>query len=108
MASNTKLTDFQKFELMDFKDRARDEGVTLAHNGQTTTAFLPLGNTVKFALSVASPDEVKFRRKVGEYHALERFYGGQTVKMLEGEFCSMYELLGFTSKAERKKPFSGS
>lgn len=102
MASNTKLTDSQKSELRNFKNCTKCEGITLAHNGQTTMAFLPRGNTVEFALSVASPDEVKFRRKVGEYHALDRFYGGLTVKMLEREFCDMYALLDFTSKAERE------
>ena len=69
--------------------------IQLHNNGETTIAFWdkPNCNTVEFALSVMSPDEVKFRRKVGEFWAMDRFDAGQTVKMKRVDFYEMMENL---------------
>lgn len=90
--SNTKLNPSQKALRKELKDAALLEGVQLLNlNDQTVMAFKSKGNTVEFALSVMSPDEQKFRLKVGEFYALDRFYSGQTVKMAKLEFQLMCE-----------------
>lgn len=86
MQSNTKLNPMQKDARVNM--RALFEG-QLLQNGQTTVAYVERGNTVEFSLSVCSPDEKKFRRKVGEYHALSAFEHGETVKMGHLDFCRM-------------------
>ena len=68
--------------------RALFEG-RLVQNDGTTIAFIERGNTVEFSLSVCSPDEKKFRAKVGEYHALMAFEHGETVKMRTVDFFDM-------------------
>jgi hypothetical protein len=103
MASNSKLTPLQKMDLKDLKFAAKAQDIQLAHNGQTTVAYQNKGNTVELALSVTSPDETKFRRKVGEFHALERFFDNQTVKMAAGDFDFMYHNCALESKADRKQ-----
>lgn len=84
--SNTKLSAAQKDDLKALKKYFKGE---LANNGETTVAYMPLGTTVEFSLAVMSPDEEKFRRKVGEYHALQRFASGETVTMGEHDFHQM-------------------
>ena len=74
--SNSKLSQVQKSELkslkQDFENRGGvivqnvDKGVTVA----IVEAF-PGSNTMRVSTSVQSPDERKFRRKVGEFHALQ-------------------------------------
>lgn len=39
---------------------------------------MPEGKMGVFAVSICSPDEIKFRRKVGEYRALCRWVDGNT------------------------------
>jgi hypothetical protein len=88
MQANTKLTTNQKLHLAEMKRNNPD--VTLVDNMQTTVAYRELGNTVEFALSVMSDNEKKFRRKVGEYHAMYRFsYLENTVKMARDDFFYM-------------------
>ena len=66
--SNSKLTDLQKEELRAFKeDYPRIEFVSY---GRVTLAIDWDNMLVGF--SAASPTEKKFRRKVGEYHAMRR------------------------------------
>ena len=86
MQSNTKLTPEQKIYLGDLK--AAFTG-SLVENRETTIAYIERGNTVEFALAVMSPDEKKFRAKVGEYHALRAFENGSTVKMAQDDFRAM-------------------
>ena len=86
MQSNTKLNPMQKAE----RRTMLGEFVgALVENGETTIAFRDRGNTVEFALAVMSPDEKKFRAKVGEYHALMAFDCGCTVKMARDDFHAM-------------------
>lgn len=78
MASNTKLDTFQKSALIDLKQEATAHGVELFVAGRVTVAFRRLGNTVRFANSVASPCEMKIRRKVGQFIALNAYFNDQT------------------------------
>lgn len=97
--SNTKLDNYDKEQLVFMK--MRNPAVTLANNEQTTIAFQLKGNTVHFALAVASPDEKKFRRKVGEYNALNRYENGQYAVMEKWDFCTMLETtFGLDATAE--------
>jgi hypothetical protein len=88
--ANSKLDSFQKADRKELKQMAKAEGVKLENlNDETVIAYKPLGNTVEFALAVKSPDEQKFRVKVGEFHALTRFFEGETVKMAREDFNEM-------------------
>lgn len=84
MASNTKLDVHQKQERKILKKM--HPAVTLVNNGKTTIAFMLKGNTVQFSTSVMSPEEVKFRRKVGEYFALLNYDKGIRVSMDKYDF----------------------
>ena len=86
MRPNTKLTVAQKSRLKEYKEFSP---ATLMDNGETVIAFQEKGNTVEFALSIMSPNEKKFRRKVGQYHALERFTFDYVVKMKKEDFYIM-------------------
>jgi hypothetical protein len=90
MQANTKLSDYDKEILKELKEILKDVQV-LNLNDETTIAFKPLGNTVEFALSVMAPTEKKFRRKVGEFYALQKFYDNETVKMAKEDFMRMTE-----------------
>lgn len=95
MNSNTKLTPDQKFILKDLKKEARDNGINWANNGETTIAFKRMGNTVRFSTSVSSPDETKFRRKVGEYYALIRLMDHDNYVVLNlSDFDNMMANIG--------------
>lgn len=87
--SNTKLTQDQKTFLKELK--AKLPNVKVRNNGYTTIAYMDRGNTVEFAVSVAAPNEIKFRRKVGEYYAILRFNYKVTVKMDRKDFYHMME-----------------
>lgn len=75
MASNSKLTQEQKGHRKTML--AVLPGVaTLANDGARLTILaVPDGSVTRVFSSVASPDEQKFRRKVGEYYALLRWWG---------------------------------
>ena len=70
--SNTKLDKFHKNLLPEL--RAENPRVQVAHfkHLRITIAYTRGLNATKFATSVASPDEKKFRRKLGEYNAVTR------------------------------------
>ncbi len=90
--SNTKLTSAQKDVLKGMKADARANGMRLVNlDNKTVIAYKRFPNTVEFALSVKSPNEQKFRVKVGEYLALCRFEAGETVKMGVADFEAMME-----------------
>lgn len=94
MASNTKLSTDQKLFRKEMREYAKHEKWKIAHNGVTTLVYKDRGNTVEFSIAVTSPDESKFRRKVGEYYALRRFEDGETVAMLRDDFHDMFEMFG--------------
>ena len=83
MASNTKLTRAQKDELKAFK-AIMPKNMTFGAHGSVTVLAEVDTNVVRFATSVASPDETKIRRKVGEYCAMQRWQEGQTAMAPRG------------------------
>jgi len=97
MFSNSKLTTNQKIGL---KALARSlPHVTIEHfpASRMTLAYdnSNTGNCVVFAISVCSPSEQKFRKKVGAWHALNRFDFDETVKMPKtvfNQFCEMLDV----------------
>jgi hypothetical protein len=89
--ANTKLTSDQKTTRKDLMEFFTAQGVKLAHNCETTVAYKELGNTVEVAFSVMAPTEIKFRRKVGQFTALQNFDSGCTVKMAKEDFYMMLE-----------------
>lgn len=74
--SNSKLTPEQKTWLAKFK--ARNPAVAFSTVGRVTVAVNPhfggLDNG-QFAVSIASKQEKKIRRKVGEFYAAVRLLG---------------------------------
>ena len=73
MASNTKLTPMEKQDLRDFKDNMA-KNMAFGQSGRVTVLAQITGNVVKFSTAVASPDEKKIRRKVGQFHAASRWH----------------------------------
>lgn len=75
MMSNTKLTKKQKAQRREWLDELEYAGGEVQSSGVFTVAKLPDFHGSKmahFSVSVCSDNEMKFRRKVGEYHALRR------------------------------------
>jgi len=94
MQANTKLDAFQKAELKTMRVGAVQYGVKVVNlDNKTTIAYKALGNTVEFALSVMAPTEKKFRPKVGEFWALQKFFDSQIVKMAKPDFIVMCEFV---------------
>ena len=86
MTSNTKITKLQKEILArDIADLQHNMfSVEFKHNplfGITICIIVPFkGANVKYVTtSVASPDEKKFRKSVGKFHAIDRFLNGNYV-----------------------------
>jgi hypothetical protein len=92
MQSNSKLTATQKIILRDMLDEAMADNIVVENlDNITTMAYQDCGDTVKFSLCVMSADEKKFRAKVGQYHALDRFFTNQLVTMRRIDFQIMCE-----------------
>jgi len=74
MASNSKLTRDQKAARKEMREELLQQGGSIVSSefARMTVVTFPQGNVTAVYSSVASPDEIKFRRKVGEYHALMR------------------------------------
>jgi hypothetical protein len=79
MSSNSKLTPDQKvFRKKVMAMLPRGSEMTLTPDG-VTVLIVPNGCTNLMATSIASPDEQKVRRKVGQFHALMRWAEGQAI-----------------------------
>lgn len=75
MTANTKLTREQKDQRIEWLCELKFSSGEIANAGMFTVAKLPDFEGSKmahFSVSVCSETEQKFRRKVGEYHALRR------------------------------------
>lgn len=89
MFSNSKLTKLQKSarkEMMAELVEAKGAIVT-SSDGTVTVAFMPEfegSRMLTVGVSVASPQELNIRRKVGEYHALDNLMFGAIVKVPDG------------------------
>ena len=80
MASNSKLNHPQKEILRDFKTDM-PKNMAFGQCGRVTVLAQITGNVVKFSTAVASPDEKKIRRKVGQYYAAGRWHNDQFAVM---------------------------
>lgn len=84
MISNSKITKAQKQELKEWKQRL-PKGSSIANDGLCLTVIcIPDGAVTRVASSVCSDGEQKFRRKVGEYMALSRWYYDGSAMVLPG------------------------
>lgn len=73
MTSNSKLSKIEKQVRKDMI-AALPAGSSMAlSDADVTFLVVPMGAVDRVYTSVASPDETKVRRKVGEYHALMRW-----------------------------------
>ena len=99
--SNTKLSTGEKLERKDMKAEFLANGGQLFSHGRVTLAAMPMGNTFRVAVSIASLDEQKVRRKVGEYYALLAFEWGETIPAdIEADFTQLADAIqGSTSNA---------
>ncbi len=80
---NTKLTDAQKQKRKGLKVAFLEAGGKLFNFEGFTVAIKPAffgANMAQIAVSMASPDESKLRRKVGEYHALSKLEQGEFIQ----------------------------
>ncbi len=74
MLSNSKLSAVQKQARKEMLAQLPN-GASLANDGGCVTILaVPDGSVTRVFSAVASQDEQKFRRKVGEYHALNRYF----------------------------------
>ena len=72
--SNTKLSTEEKEILVEMKIEFEGLGGEVFYFPESgiTIAMLPAGEVTKVSTSVSSPNEKKFRRKVGAYKAINR------------------------------------
>ena len=98
-----KMTPEQKSDRATLREMARDEGVKLVHNFQTTIAYRVYGDMVRFSTSVHSPKEPArdYSRKYGEYLALDRALNGIDVPMLADDFTEMCYAMDMYTRARR-------
>lgn len=78
MSSNTKLARGDKFLLKEFKRGNPGAAFATSEDGRVTVLVMPhetmsMGH---FTVSIASENEKKIRRKVGEFEALRRYWDG--------------------------------
>lgn len=77
--SNSKLTPEQKIERKDMLSLLNTADGYIMQDGETgaTAAIMPEfpgSRMVRVSFSFMSPDEIKFRRKVGEYWTMYRMF----------------------------------
>jgi hypothetical protein len=103
--SNSKLTPYQKAELVEFKTSNPDvvfvDNVGFAAYQLTTIGYIDDGKIVRFATSIMSDGEQKFRRKVGQYNVALRIDADNTAILPSFIFTAFLEDNGFMSKADR-------
>ena len=86
MASNSKISKAQKANLKQFK--RMNPKVAFAQYGWATVLVSQTGvNMGEFTTAIASRDEQKVRRKVGEYYAMERLAYGTAQPVFLGCRC---------------------
>jgi hypothetical protein len=80
--SNSKLTKLQKSERKVMLADILQAGGSISTVDGVTVVIVPEfpgSNMARMSLSFAAPEELKYRRKVGEFHALTRHYDNQSV-----------------------------
>jgi hypothetical protein len=89
MISNSKLTSAQKEIRKAHKEALVAQGgaIVTSSDGSVTVAFMPEfegSRMLMVGVSIASPHELKIRRKVGEYHAMDNLMFGNVIKVPDG------------------------
>lgn len=75
--ANSKLTREQKGYRKEYISCLKECAGVIVQNGYVTCVLRRTGERMgEFSVAIASPDEQKFRRKVGEYMALYRWMHG--------------------------------
>ena len=100
MTSNSKLNPVQRISRKNFLDRLKEKGGQIFNNGvNMVVIILPMGHTARVSTSVMSPTESKFRRKVGEYHALVRLCKDECIVIPNPEYISdfAYDLMNISN-----------
>lgn len=82
--SNSRLNAFQKSNRKAMKDGILENGGIIHSSDHTGVTLVILSDFPgscmgRMAVSIQSPDERKFRRKVGEFYALQRFEFGEHI-----------------------------
>lgn len=81
--SNTKICKISKLILVNFK--ANNPNAVFFDNGEGVTVLemreFPGSKMKMVSVAFASEDEIKIRRKVGEYKAMEKFENGEFIKV---------------------------
>lgn len=95
MSSNSRLNVLQKGARKHMLSILTDAmgAVIASEDERVTIAFMPEfegSRMLRVAVSVASPDEIKIRRKVGEYHALDKLFDSEFIRVPDG--TNMYAL----------------
>ena len=80
MSSNTKLSHGDKFLLKEFKRDNPEAAFATSEDGRVTVLVVPHPslNMGHFTVAIASENEKKIRRKVGEFEALRRYWDGMS------------------------------
>lgn len=73
MPSNSKLSKIEKQARKDMIAALPGGSSMALSDAGVTFLVVPMGAIDRVYTSVASPDETKIRRKVGEFHALSRW-----------------------------------
>lgn len=90
----TKLTKQQKHYLKEMKATMPNVSLHSFPGMGVTVGIQRTGDRMgRFAVSIASTDETKFRRKVGEFNVLERFDYGNTQPVAIGPDVEGYDVM---------------
>lgn len=76
MSNQTKLTENQKAQLREFREIQGSEFSVFHFPARGVTVgvrYIDGHNTARVFVSLASPEETKFRKKVGEYNVRDLF-----------------------------------
>lgn len=110
MLSDSKLTANQQSELAEFKDLNPKmvfvDNENYSTDQVTTIGYIDDGKIVRFAASIMSNNERKFRRKVGQYNVAERMRADQFTILPTSIFHQFLKNNGFMSKIDRRNRFN--
>ena len=93
MFSNSKLSAMQKDERKEMLCNLPRDATFATNEGDITILAVPDGSVTRIFSAVMSTDETKFRRKVGEYNALMRFFNDASGGMILPGFWTATEVM---------------
>lgn len=96
MSSNTKLDAYSKAVLKQFKRENPNATFAASPDGRVTVLVLPHPTLSmgQFSVAIASENEKKIRRKVGEFEALRRYLDGMSQPVNTAN-CEVVTIAGF-------------